>query len=303
MPSERGAALADDFAAANADAIAFGRSCSEEEWRAVVPGEDWSVGVVLHHIAEGHGQTSRWLQAMSSGRGVTETAEDIDRANAAHAVRAGVGRPGRDRLVARSARSPSWRRCCADSTTSSWTGRRRSARPGDRSSPAPISPRWPRATPASTWPTLVACSSVRTERDPLTPVRLGRLPDRWRGGSSPGGAASIGVQRGTHLVGRVGLRRPRCVDAQLVHGAPERCRRRVAGRNGEPDVLADAQPGPAVLHGQWERAFDGGRRRPRRRRPGAPCARPPRPRPGRRTRRARGVPDRECRRPASSMTS
>jgi len=88
MPSERGVALADDFAVANADAIAFARSCSAEEWRVAVPGEDWSVGVVLHHIAEGHGQSSRWLQAISNGEAVPETAEDIDRANAAHAVRA-----------------------------------------------------------------------------------------------------------------------------------------------------------------------------------------------------------------------
>ena len=88
MSSERGAILGDDFAAANADAIAFARSCSEEEWRVAVPGEDWSVGVVLHHIAEGHGQASRWLQAMSNGEAVPDTADDIDRANAAHAVRA-----------------------------------------------------------------------------------------------------------------------------------------------------------------------------------------------------------------------
>jgi hypothetical protein len=89
MASERGAALAADFAAANAEVIAFVQSCSEDDWRAAVPGEEWSVGVVLHHIAEGHGQATRWLQGMRSGRGVTETAEDIDRANAAHAVRAG----------------------------------------------------------------------------------------------------------------------------------------------------------------------------------------------------------------------
>jgi hypothetical protein len=88
MPSERGAEMADDFGAANADAVAFARGCSEDEWAAAVPGEDWSVGVVLHHIAEGHGQTVRWLRAMSSGHGVPDTAEDIDRANAAHAVRA-----------------------------------------------------------------------------------------------------------------------------------------------------------------------------------------------------------------------
>jgi hypothetical protein len=88
MPSERGAVLADDFAAANAEVIAFARSCSQVEWRTSVAGEDWPVGIVLHHIAEGHGQASRWLQAMSSGEGVPDTAEDIDRANAAHAVRA-----------------------------------------------------------------------------------------------------------------------------------------------------------------------------------------------------------------------
>ncbi len=42
MPSERAAALADEFAAANAAAVAFARSCSEDQWRTVVPGEDQS---------------------------------------------------------------------------------------------------------------------------------------------------------------------------------------------------------------------------------------------------------------------
>ena len=85
MPSERGAALADAFGAANAEAIAFARRCGADEWAAAVPGENWSVGVVLHHIAEGHGQSARWLRAMSRGKGVPDTAADIDRANAAHA--------------------------------------------------------------------------------------------------------------------------------------------------------------------------------------------------------------------------
>ena len=104
---------------------------------AAVPGEDWPVGVVLHHIAEGHGQASRWLQAMSSGEGVPETAEDIDRANAAHAVRAESVTRARPSRCSRFA-VPSSRGCCAGSTTSNWTGRRRSARPGGRSSPVPI---------------------------------------------------------------------------------------------------------------------------------------------------------------------
>jgi hypothetical protein len=54
-----------------------------------VPGEEWTVGVVLHHIAEGHAHGVEWLGEMASGRGVSETAEEIDRDNAAHAARAG----------------------------------------------------------------------------------------------------------------------------------------------------------------------------------------------------------------------
>ncbi len=58
-----------------------------------MPGEGWTVGVVLHHIAEGHGHGLRWLDSMARGDGVTDTAEDIDRVNAAHAVRAEAVRP------------------------------------------------------------------------------------------------------------------------------------------------------------------------------------------------------------------
>jgi len=88
MASERAAALADDFAAANADAVSFARSCTDGEWAVPVPGEGWTVGVVLHHIAEGHANSERWLRAMARGEGVTESADDIDRANAAHALEA-----------------------------------------------------------------------------------------------------------------------------------------------------------------------------------------------------------------------
>jgi uncharacterized damage-inducible protein DinB len=88
MATERATELADDFAAANGEAIAFARSCSEADWALPVPGEGWTVGVVLHHIAEGHSHAYHWLRAMASGEGVAESAEDIDRANAEHAVRA-----------------------------------------------------------------------------------------------------------------------------------------------------------------------------------------------------------------------
>jgi hypothetical protein len=88
MASERAASFADDFAAANAEAIEFTRSCSAEEWSLVVPGEEWTVGVVLHHIAEGHQNGLRWLNAMANGNPVTDTAASIDEKNVAHADRA-----------------------------------------------------------------------------------------------------------------------------------------------------------------------------------------------------------------------
>jgi hypothetical protein len=88
MASERADEIADDFAAANAEALAFVRSCSEEQWQHTVPGEGWTVGVVLHHIAEGHGHGLRWLESMARGDGVTDSAAEIDRTNAAHAARA-----------------------------------------------------------------------------------------------------------------------------------------------------------------------------------------------------------------------
>lgn len=96
--SERAVALADDFAAANAEAMAFVRGCTDSQWKTPVPGEEWSVGVVLHHIAVAHGHGVHWLQDMISGKGVAQTAEDIDRDNAVHAAR--MNAVGRDDTLA-----------------------------------------------------------------------------------------------------------------------------------------------------------------------------------------------------------
>ncbi len=76
------------MASERAAALAFAQACDEREWALSVPGEGWPVGVVLHHIAEGHAHGARWLQDMARGEGVTETAADVDRVNAVHAVRA-----------------------------------------------------------------------------------------------------------------------------------------------------------------------------------------------------------------------
>jgi DinB superfamily len=89
MTSERSERLADDFAAANAEAVAFARSCPAAAWQAPVPGEEWTVGVVLHHIAEGHAGGLAWLEALAAGEAVTDSPADLDRRNMEHAGREG----------------------------------------------------------------------------------------------------------------------------------------------------------------------------------------------------------------------
>ncbi len=98
MPSERATVLAEDFAAANHEVVVFARSCSGAEWALMVPGEEWPIGVVMHHIAEGHEHGLVWLTRMARGEAVTDSAEGIDQDNAAHAARAATA--GQDETIA-----------------------------------------------------------------------------------------------------------------------------------------------------------------------------------------------------------
>jgi hypothetical protein len=59
----------------------------------MVEGENWPVGVVMHHIAMGHLQMMDWLDRARRGDAIVTTASDIDDDNARHAIAfAGVGR-------------------------------------------------------------------------------------------------------------------------------------------------------------------------------------------------------------------
>lgn len=87
-PSE----YAEELERAKEDAIAFARSCSPAEWVAVVQGEGWPVGVVVHHLAEGYDLVSRWIDCALAGHPIKDTEEGIDAANLRHAQDcAGVG--------------------------------------------------------------------------------------------------------------------------------------------------------------------------------------------------------------------
>jgi DinB superfamily len=77
--------LADELAAANDEVIAFVETCPDERWAAMVTGEDWPVGVVMHHIAVGHLQMLDWLGRARRGDAITKTASEIDADNARHA--------------------------------------------------------------------------------------------------------------------------------------------------------------------------------------------------------------------------
>ena len=51
----------------------------------IASGDDWPVGVVIHHIAEGFNLVSRWIDCALGGRAIEDTAEGIDSANRRHA--------------------------------------------------------------------------------------------------------------------------------------------------------------------------------------------------------------------------
>jgi hypothetical protein len=83
-----GVVFADELHQVNAEAIALARACTDAQWQVKVRGEEWPVGVVLHHIAEGHVNAMGWLESMLRGEAVTDTSEGIDDMNVEHAVRA-----------------------------------------------------------------------------------------------------------------------------------------------------------------------------------------------------------------------
>ncbi|HLN04793.1 MAG TPA: DinB family protein [Acidimicrobiales bacterium] len=77
---------ADALEAANEELISFADSCSEQQWRTLVPGENWSVGVLVHHCAVGHEVAASWLREMVESGVVAVTPEDLDATNASHAA-------------------------------------------------------------------------------------------------------------------------------------------------------------------------------------------------------------------------
>ena len=84
--SKRGNALAERIEQ-GAEALAtFAEGLSDAEWQTVIPNDQATVGVVIHHVASAYPIEISLTQILASGNAIVEASWDaIDRANARHA--------------------------------------------------------------------------------------------------------------------------------------------------------------------------------------------------------------------------
>ena len=83
---ERAQALANRFDETNREIISTVEKCSDAQWRTKCAGENWSVGVVAHHVAGGHAGIARIVETLAAGQPLPPmTMEMLDQVNAQHA--------------------------------------------------------------------------------------------------------------------------------------------------------------------------------------------------------------------------
>ena len=84
--SKRAQALADRVEQGARELMAFVENCSEEEWQAIVPVEERSVGVLVHHVASAYPVEMDLVKVLASGQAVVDVTWDmVDSMNAGHA--------------------------------------------------------------------------------------------------------------------------------------------------------------------------------------------------------------------------
>jgi hypothetical protein len=71
--------------AAVADLVRFIETSSDDDWHVVTPAEEWSVGVVAHHIAYSFAQAAAWLELVRQGIDIPGSPRIHDQENADHA--------------------------------------------------------------------------------------------------------------------------------------------------------------------------------------------------------------------------
>jgi DinB superfamily len=90
----KGEALAKQFESKAHEAAAVLEKLSDADWKKVAQGEQWSVGVIAHHIAQSHAGIAGLIKSMASGQHTASISmDDINAGNAKHAKDfASVGR-------------------------------------------------------------------------------------------------------------------------------------------------------------------------------------------------------------------
>jgi len=85
--SQKAKELVERFNGLNNELISFVEKCSDEDWKKVVSGEGWTIGVVMRHIAGAHfGLLLDFAKDIVAGNTLPEMSMDqIDKMNAKHA--------------------------------------------------------------------------------------------------------------------------------------------------------------------------------------------------------------------------
>lgn len=95
--SERAQALAERFEQINGEMIAFAEGCDEATWQTLVPEEQRTVGVVIHHVVSAYPVVGGWITSLAAGQPVAITREQIDHLNDRHKER--FAHPDRGEVV------------------------------------------------------------------------------------------------------------------------------------------------------------------------------------------------------------
>jgi hypothetical protein len=86
-PTRQANALAERLEQGARALIAFARGLTAEEWKARMPHDGRTIGVIVHHVASVYPIEIQLAQAVGQGQAVTGvTMKDVDEMNAEHAV-------------------------------------------------------------------------------------------------------------------------------------------------------------------------------------------------------------------------
>ncbi|HZS32689.1 MAG TPA: maleylpyruvate isomerase N-terminal domain-containing protein [Methylomirabilota bacterium] len=85
--SERARHLAERLEQANRELVATVERLSDQEWRTTSPAEGWPLGVVAHHVAQGHHDIAQLVRMVAAGQSppASLTWETLNQKNAEHA--------------------------------------------------------------------------------------------------------------------------------------------------------------------------------------------------------------------------